>query len=139
MFLVNISFLLVWERKEWVCVLVHMRVYPNKRQVSRLLRSLAPVCWPCWPCWLLLGESPLLLQKASVKIIDTNTCNAEEAYNGRIEDTMLCAGYMEGNIDACQVGLEIVHKDHIMEKQLFSCCGDHHYGDHSVLHLAVLW
>ncbi|KAM7326459.1 hypothetical protein ACRRTK_014937 [Alexandromys fortis] len=48
------------------------------------------------------GESPLLLQKASVKIIDTNTCNAEEAYNGRIEDTMLCAGYMEGNIDACQ-------------------------------------
>ncbi|XP_059130590.1 transmembrane protease serine 11B-like protein [Peromyscus eremicus] len=48
------------------------------------------------------GESPLLLQKASVKIIDTNTCNAEEAYNGRILDTMLCAGYMEGNIDACQ-------------------------------------
>ncbi|XP_005068165.2 transmembrane protease serine 11B-like protein [Mesocricetus auratus] len=48
------------------------------------------------------GDSPMLLQKASVKIIDTNTCNAEEAYNGRIVDTMLCAGYMEGNIDACQ-------------------------------------
>uniref|UniRef100_A0A8C6S0G5 Transmembrane protease serine n=1 Tax=Nannospalax galili TaxID=1026970 RepID=A0A8C6S0G5_NANGA len=48
------------------------------------------------------GESPLLLQKASVKIIDTNICNAKEAYNGRILDTMLCAGYMEGNIDACQ-------------------------------------
>ncbi|XP_007649290.1 transmembrane protease serine 11B [Cricetulus griseus] len=48
------------------------------------------------------GNSPMLLQKASVKIIDTNTCNAEEAYNGRIVDTMLCAGYMEGNIDACQ-------------------------------------
>ncbi|KAL6041684.1 hypothetical protein STEG23_009876, partial [Scotinomys teguina] len=48
------------------------------------------------------GESPPLLQKASIKIIDTNTCNAEEAYNGRIVDTMLCAGYMEGNIDACQ-------------------------------------
>ncbi|CAH6886990.1 Tmprss11b [Phodopus roborovskii] len=48
------------------------------------------------------GDSPVLLQKASVKIIDTNTCNAKEAYNGRIVDTMLCAGYMEGNIDACQ-------------------------------------
>ncbi|XP_051026114.1 transmembrane protease serine 11B-like protein [Acomys russatus] len=48
------------------------------------------------------GESPLLLQKAPVKIIDTNACNAEEAYGGRVEDTMLCAGYMEGNIDACQ-------------------------------------
>lgn len=74
----------------------------------------------------------MLLQKASVKIIDTNTCNAEEAYNGRIVDTMLCAGYMEGNIDACQVSLEIIHKDHIMYQQwllfimeiicsLFSC------------------
>uniref|UniRef100_A0A4W2DA79 Transmembrane protease serine n=1 Tax=Bos indicus x Bos taurus TaxID=30522 RepID=A0A4W2DA79_BOBOX len=44
----------------------------------------------------------ILLQKAPVKIIDTNTCNAWEAYNGMIQDTMLCAGYLEGNIDACQ-------------------------------------
>ncbi|KFO20447.1 Transmembrane protease serine 11B [Fukomys damarensis] len=48
------------------------------------------------------GKFPVLLQKAPVKIIDTNTCNAEEAYDGMIQDTMLCAGYMEGNIDACQ-------------------------------------
>ncbi|XP_055443385.1 transmembrane protease serine 11B-like protein [Bubalus kerabau] len=48
------------------------------------------------------GEYPVLLQKAPVKIIDTNTCNAWEAYNGMIQDTMLCAGYIEGNIDACQ-------------------------------------
>nr|XP_005892946.1 PREDICTED: transmembrane protease serine 11B-like protein [Bos mutus] len=48
------------------------------------------------------GEYPVLLQKAPVKIIDTNTCNAWEAYNGMIQDTMLCAGYLEGNIDACQ-------------------------------------
>ncbi|XP_046513172.1 transmembrane protease serine 11B-like protein [Equus quagga] len=48
------------------------------------------------------GEYPVLLQKAPVKIIDTNTCNAREAYNGLVQDTMLCAGYMEGNIDACQ-------------------------------------
>ncbi|EHB03016.1 Transmembrane protease, serine 11B, partial [Heterocephalus glaber] len=48
------------------------------------------------------GKFPVLLQKAPVKIIDTNTCNAEEAYDGMIQDTMLCAGYVEGNIDACQ-------------------------------------
>uniref|UniRef100_A0A8C3VW00 Transmembrane protease serine n=1 Tax=Catagonus wagneri TaxID=51154 RepID=A0A8C3VW00_9CETA len=48
------------------------------------------------------GEYPLLLQKAPVKIIDTNTCNAEEAYGGMVKDTMLCAGYLEGSIDACQ-------------------------------------
>ncbi|XP_077859644.1 transmembrane protease serine 11B-like protein [Macaca mulatta] len=45
---------------------------------------------------------PVFLQKASVKIIDTNTCNAKEAYHGMVQDTMLCAGYMEGNIGACQ-------------------------------------
>lgn len=72
----------------------------------------------------------MLLQKASVKIIDTNTCNAEEAYNGRIVDTMLCAGYMEGNIDACQVSLEIIHKDDIMYKKRLLFCEDLHYGDH---------
>ncbi|XP_055485141.1 transmembrane protease serine 11B-like protein [Psammomys obesus] len=48
------------------------------------------------------SKSPLLLQKAPVKIIDMDTCNAEGAYGGRIADTMLCAGYMEGKIDACQ-------------------------------------
>ncbi|KAM5284402.1 transmembrane protease serine 11B-like protein [Hipposideros larvatus] len=48
------------------------------------------------------GEYPVLLQKAPVKIIDTNTCNAREGYYGLVTDTMLCAGYLEGNIDACQ-------------------------------------
>ncbi|XP_066242073.1 transmembrane protease serine 11B-like protein [Saccopteryx leptura] len=48
------------------------------------------------------GEFPVYLQKAPVKIIDTNICNAREAYDGMVKDTMLCAGYMEGIIDACQ-------------------------------------
>ncbi|MBZ3874980.1 Transmembrane protease serine 11B-like protein [Sciurus carolinensis] len=55
-----------------------------------------------WGALTFDGEFPELLQKAPVKIIDTNACNAQEVYNGAIEDTMLCAGYMEGNIDACQ-------------------------------------
>ncbi|KAI5278787.1 Transmembrane Protease Serine 11B [Manis pentadactyla] len=37
----------------------------------------------------LTGEYPVLLQKAPVKIIVTNTCNARESYNGMIQDTML--------------------------------------------------
>ncbi|XP_077606814.1 transmembrane protease serine 11B-like protein [Crocuta crocuta] len=48
------------------------------------------------------GKYPEVLQKASVKIIDTNTCNAQEGYYGAVLDTMLCAGYLEGNVDACQ-------------------------------------
>ncbi|XP_021566293.1 transmembrane protease serine 11B-like protein [Carlito syrichta] len=55
-----------------------------------------------WGALLYDGEYPVSLQKASVKIIDTNTCNAKEAYDGVVLDTMLCAGYMEGHIDACQ-------------------------------------
>uniref|UniRef100_A0A671F7K6 Transmembrane protease serine n=1 Tax=Rhinolophus ferrumequinum TaxID=59479 RepID=A0A671F7K6_RHIFE len=48
------------------------------------------------------GVYPVLLQKAPVKIIDTNTCNSKEGYYGLVKDTMLCAGYLEGNVDACQ-------------------------------------
>ncbi|KAM9237254.1 transmembrane protease serine 11B-like protein [Dugong dugon] len=55
-----------------------------------------------WGALFYNGKRPVLLQKAPVKIIDTNTCNAKEAYNGLVWDTMICAGYMKGNIDACQ-------------------------------------
>ncbi|XP_007940950.2 transmembrane protease serine 11B-like protein [Orycteropus afer afer] len=55
-----------------------------------------------WGALFYNGEYPVLLQKAPVKIIDTNTCNAKEAYYGLVQDTMICAGYMEGNVDACQ-------------------------------------
>lgn len=37
-----------------------------------------------------------------MKIIDTNTCNSREGYDGLVSNTILCAGYLEGNIDACQ-------------------------------------
>ncbi|XP_074085424.1 transmembrane protease serine 11B isoform X2 [Macrotis lagotis] len=48
------------------------------------------------------GLYPKLLQKAPVKIIDTEICNSRDSYGGLVLDTMLCAGYMEGYIDACQ-------------------------------------
>ncbi|XP_011358985.1 transmembrane protease serine 11B-like protein [Pteropus vampyrus] len=55
-----------------------------------------------WGAFSYNGKYPVLLQKAPVKIIDTNTCNSREAYDGLVQDTMLCAGYMQGNVDACQ-------------------------------------
>ncbi|XP_072477014.1 transmembrane protease serine 11B-like protein [Notamacropus eugenii] len=48
------------------------------------------------------GSFPKLLQKAPVKVIDSAICNSTDSYDGLITDTMLCAGYMEGHIDACQ-------------------------------------
>ncbi|XP_065453502.1 transmembrane protease serine 11B-like protein [Chrysemys picta bellii] len=48
------------------------------------------------------GPSPNVLQEATVKLIDSNTCNRKEVYDGVITPGMLCAGYLEGGVDACQ-------------------------------------
>ncbi|NWX33439.1 TMPS9 protease, partial [Notiomystis cincta] len=43
---------------------------------------------------------PEILQKASVGIIEQNTCNF--LYNFSLTDRMICAGFMEGLVDSCQ-------------------------------------
>lgn len=35
-------------------------------------------------------------------IVDQNTCSA--LYNFSLTDRMLCAGFLEGRVDSCQVG-----------------------------------
>ncbi|XP_042637148.1 transmembrane protease serine 11C-like [Orycteropus afer afer] len=48
------------------------------------------------------GESPNILQKGLVKIIDNKTCNNKQVYSGDIKPGMLCAGLLDGKVDACQ-------------------------------------
>ncbi|XP_062055241.1 transmembrane protease serine 11C-like [Lepus europaeus] len=48
------------------------------------------------------GESPNILQKGLIKIIDNEMCNSPKAYAGVITSGMLCAGFPEGRVDACQ-------------------------------------
>uniref|UniRef100_A0A8D2PYH4 Peptidase S1 domain-containing protein n=1 Tax=Zosterops lateralis melanops TaxID=1220523 RepID=A0A8D2PYH4_ZOSLA len=43
---------------------------------------------------------PEILQKASVGIIEQNTCNF--LYNFSLTEQMICAGFMEGMVDSCQ-------------------------------------
>ena len=43
-----------------------------------------------------------VLQKILVPYVSRETCNAEISYDGAITETMFCAGYQKGLIDACQ-------------------------------------
>lgn len=59
--------------------------------------------------WFLLLEDdmtslPKVLQAASVPLLDLETCRHSDIYGGRhqfILDSMLCAGNLEGGVDAC--------------------------------------
>lgn len=55
----------------------------------------------------LLGYSVNQLRQAEVKIISTGICNRREVYGGAVTPGMLCAGYLEGQVDACQVSLVV--------------------------------
>ena len=44
---------------------------------------------------------PNLLQDASVPFVPLERCNSNESYQGLITDSQVCAGYIEGGIDAC--------------------------------------
>lgn len=46
---------------------------------------------------------PDTLKEAPVPLISTKKCNSSCMYDGEITKRMLCAGYTEGKVDACQV------------------------------------
>lgn len=56
-----------------------------------------------WYPFSLSVHSPDTLKEAPVPIISTKKCNSSCMYNGEITTRMLCAGYTEGKVDACQV------------------------------------
>ena len=47
------------------------------------------------------GNYPDALQDAAVPLVSNETCNSPQSYNGLIQPTNLCAGYEDGQVDAC--------------------------------------
>jgi len=47
------------------------------------------------------GPRSSLLREVPVRMMTNEHCNSADYYNGRIKDGMLCAGYNEGQRDAC--------------------------------------
>ncbi|XP_073459198.1 transmembrane protease serine 5 [Aquarana catesbeiana] len=80
--------------------------------------SIRPVCLPQYDqdlaagseCWVSgWGHThpdnthmPRILKEALVPLINTKKCNSSCIYNGDITPRMLCAGYLDGKVDACQ-------------------------------------
>ncbi|KAL0994276.1 hypothetical protein UPYG_G00120110 [Umbra pygmaea] len=48
------------------------------------------------------GELSSVLQSATVSLVERNACSRLSVYGLSITSRMLCAGYMEGKVDACQ-------------------------------------
>ncbi|CAB1347616.1 unnamed protein product [Coregonus sp. 'balchen'] len=48
------------------------------------------------------GKASPVLQKAIIPLIDSDQCSSPAVYGDSITPRMLCAGYLEGKVDACQ-------------------------------------
>ncbi|XP_077116723.1 transmembrane protease serine 11G-like [Ranitomeya variabilis] len=55
-----------------------------------------------WGALVSEGPPSPTLQQAEVKIINSNLCGSQQMYGNVIDPSMICAGYVEGGIDACQ-------------------------------------
>lgn len=50
------------------------------------------------------GDASPVLNHAAVPLISNKVCNHRDVYGGIISPSMLCAGYLKGGVDSCQVG-----------------------------------
>lgn len=99
-----------------------------------------------------LGRVPKILQQAFVKIINNKVCNAPYAFSGQVTDDMLCAGFMSGEADACQVCLDTFSNNFLpkywfhgsfYQHKIFFCvndfCGVASYFNPHKKHLLILF
>ncbi|XP_058152253.1 transmembrane protease serine 2 isoform X2 [Dasypus novemcinctus] len=79
--------------------------------------KIRPVCLPnpglmlepMQPCWISgwgatyeKGKTSEVLNAALVHLIEPWRCNSRSVYNNLITPAMICAGYLQGDVDSCQ-------------------------------------
>jgi trypsin len=92
---------------------------------------------------------PTVLYNVKVPVVDREVCNSADSYDGRITDTMLCAGLAEGGKDTCQGDsggpLVVKNADGAFHLQVgvvswgFGCADPHHYGIYSRMATLGAW
>ena len=50
------------------------------------------------------GDASPVLNHAAVPLLSNKICNHKDVYGGIISPSMVCAGYLKGGVDSCQVG-----------------------------------
>jgi len=91
---------------------------------------------------------PNALQKVAVPLVSQTACNAAVAYNGSINDSMICAGLKAGGKDSCQgdSGGPLLVKDETGKDYLAGvvswgqgCARPNKYGVYSKVSAAFAW
>ncbi|KAM6158601.1 transmembrane protease serine 4 [Rhynchocyon petersi] len=101
-------------------------IYPKEKDIALVKLqfpltfsgTVRPICLPfsdeelapATPLWVVGwgfteqygGKMSDALLQASIQVIDSVRCNAEDAYQGEVTEKMLCAGVLEGGVDTCQ-------------------------------------
>lgn len=54
-----------------------------------------------------LGPFPNTLREAEVEIISNDVCNRVSVYGGAVSSGMICAGFLRGKLDACEVRIDL--------------------------------
>lgn len=65
----------------------------------------APTLSPCFSLPVGAVIKPEVLQKATVELLDQALCAS--LYGHSLTDRMVCAGYLDGKVDSCQVSPQI--------------------------------
>lgn len=90
-----------WGRRHWGR---EFGPCPGQLQVDCTLSCSSCAGLPALSSQLCLSYSvvkPEFLQKATVELLDQNLCSS--LYSHALTDRMMCAGYLEGKVDSCQV------------------------------------